>query len=642
MPHTNDLTLLTMEERVELATTSTDINVLQALTQPIGPNQYHEKEVHLAVAKNPHTAPSTLAGLPGWRDEDIEIAVVLNPNTSTSSLQGLTRDSKYPSVASLAAVALERRRQAPMPKIEVYTSDFHIDFAELERSVTTWTEEQSHAVARAKTSEDPNELDTLVRDTPNLDTAGDEVRYYVATNKHTSKDTLHNLAHDERSDEGVLGAIARNPNTTPETLRHISQRDVSSEVKLHLAYNPHTPEDVLDSLVLTKKYQLTQQAQEADEIAQGVARNPSTSRDVIDKFYECNNNEILKSLAGNRGPYASHRASNLYAHPNTDVRNHLASNPSVFPETLHLLATDENWLVRMSVIHNPSTSTETLTTLTQDTTVRVREAASDKIAQRDGQEIKDRYVEQQRGQNTKSPVVLDALSKSHDSGIRSVVACNPLTAHKTLLALSKDVCSTVRSNVAYHPHTRSFVLEQLAEDTDWGVRLTVARNPNTPPETLKYLAARHPNDVVLVQTIAQNPSTPTETLLKFVSDTDWNVRKAVAQNTQLDFAKFLELLVQDDVTEVRNQLAKNPNTSVDVLNTLARDKNWAVRLAVADHESLLPYHGAEGRSILERLSDPNTEAQERVRKAARERLAALDTKTDNDSAIFPSTVNRVS
>jgi hypothetical protein len=86
-------------------------------------------------------------------------------------------------------------------------------------------------------------------------------------------------------------------------------------------------------------------------------------------------------------------------------RKDLANNPNTPPETLTILARDEDWRVRYGVACNPNTPPETLT-----------------ILARDG----DSYVRHGVAKNPNTPPeTLTILARDVDCLVRYGVACNP-------------------------------------------------------------------------------------------------------------------------------------------------------------------------------------------------------------------------
>jgi len=159
-------------------------------------------------------------------------------------------------------------------------------------------------------------------------------------------------------DEEILGVVIEVVRRTAdvgliETLLR-SWGPHSWEVRESVAWNPHTPEDMLRIL-----------GNEATEskwyVRQAVARNPNTPPEVL-------------RLLGNEATESTWR-----------VREAVAQNPSTPLDTLRTLgnpATESNPLVREEVAGNSNTPKDVLRFLSNDATKIVREAAEKSLSKR--------------------------------------------------------------------------------------------------------------------------------------------------------------------------------------------------------------------------------------------------------------------
>jgi hypothetical protein len=131
-------------------------------------------------------------------------------------------------------------------------------------------------------------------------------------------------------------------------------------------------------------------------------------------------------------------------------KNELASNPNTSPETLTLLADDEDSVVRFWVAKNPNTSPETLDRLANDENYLVRRAVAT---------------------NPKAlPETLDRLANDKNWSVRRAVATNPKALPETLDLLANDKDIDVRSSATNNPNynkkitvTLTLTQKQLAE-----------------------------------------------------------------------------------------------------------------------------------------------------------------------------------
>ena len=79
--------------------------------------------------------------------------------------------------------------------------------------------------------------------------------------------------------------------------------------------------------------------------------------------------------------------------------------------------------------------------------------------------------------------------------------------------------------------------------------------------------------------LLKNNASP-ELLEKLAEDEDWEVRETVARNpkTPVDILRKLAL---DEDEHVRQSVAINPNTTADILKKQAEDEDWVARETVA-------------------------------------------------------------
>ena len=80
--------------------------------------------------------------------------------------------------------------------------------------------------------------------------------------------------------------------------------------------------------------------------------------------------------------------------------------------------------------------------------------------------------------------------------------------------------------------------------------------------------------------VARNPNTPVNVLEKLSEDKDWYVRTNVARNPNTP-VNILEKLSEDKDNYVRAEVARNLNTPVNILEKLSEDENEDVRTGAA-------------------------------------------------------------
>lgn len=170
---------------------------------------------------------------------------------------------------------------------------------------------------------------------------------------------------------------------------------------------------------------------------------------------------------------------------------------------------------------------------------------------------------------------------------------NAITANSAITALSsnKPVDSSweVRREVAKNSNTTTDTLSKLANDSNLIVRRFAARNKNTSPNVLRNLANLSDSNTSITSNIniedihsevARNENTPVDALETLAGNSSPNVRKTVAHNKNTPVS-ILRSLASDDYNRVRAEVAENENTPADVLEALANDNDIDVLASVA-------------------------------------------------------------
>ena len=149
---------------------------------------------------------------------------------------------------------------------------------------------------------------------------------------------------------------------------------------------------------------------------------------------------------------------------------------------------------------------------------------------------------------------LKELSESKDGNIRAEVAKNVYTPEEILIILSKDRTPIVKAGVAKNPKATPEILKRLSKDRNYNVKKEVAQNPHTPQEDLFELSKETQRLIFddFVELIAQNSNTSEENL---------------------------RYLSRDISSYVRQRVAQNQHTPVDILENFSKSKNesWYVK-----------------------------------------------------------------
>lgn len=118
-------------------------------------------------------------------------------------------------------------------------------------------------------------------------------------------------------------------------------------------------------------------------------------------------------------------------------------------------------------------------------------------------------------------------------------------------------------------------------------RYIAAGSPYTPEITLMILS--NDKNPKIRQRLAENPNSPLNILNKLLCDDCTEVRKALVDNPSVP-AHMLELLVRDPSPDVRYALAECPALPERILLSLLRDENpYVANRATRTYQSLHPY-----------------------------------------------------
>lgn len=250
------------------------------------------------------------------------------------------------------------------------------------------------------------------------------------------------------------------------------------------------------------------------------------------KLITIDTNELCHECRGKLALY-SNESSVLEALAHDElpsVRKTVAINRNTPEKILVMLSSDSSSWVRHSVVKNPNISQKLL----------------EKIAKKRAENVDTRC---------------EAINK----------ITNPERKNELLVKLAKDSKPGVRAEVARSSNTPVEILAILAEDTSYSVRCAVAENPNTPEDALAILAKD--NMEVVRRSVAENPSA-TDKVFKILAEA--GIKKGILGMWEMS-PKLLELLAKDDSTNVRMDVARHRNTTIETLEVLAHDTSSRVK-----------------------------------------------------------------
>ena len=374
-----------------------------------------------------------------------------------------------------------------------------------------------------------------------------EVRYLVAYHRNTPATALQQLAED--SYELTVFAVAKNLNTPPETLEVIAARTGFNDY-FDIVINPNVTPRILAQIVVSScKSGIN------NRVLETIARKPDTPI------------EALEILARREFISSKPDSKSLFSTTDDSVVQGLVYNPSLTPSILNILSQDVCVDVRKALVRHPNLTEELWLKLAEDEAVLVRETVA--------------CWEQ-------TPVeILELLASDEEVEVRIKVAQNSNTPQNILETLAGDEDSQVLEAVASNPSISITILEQLTNDEKIEVRRAVDENPNNPENTSESL-----EDDIFEPLPKQTSITLSELPRIYDSNNDdltiVLTEYAESENTFVRFVTLLHpvtprrILAQgaDSVFWLeRYAVAENEATSLELLETLARDGNWIVRAA---------------------------------------------------------------
>ena len=266
------------------------------------------------------------------------------------------------------------------------------------------------------------------------------------------------------------------------------------------------------------------------------------------------------------------------------TRRLVAMCDAALAETIHMLVSDPNPLVRAYAIAHDHATRE-----------QVNEAMSDTDAQ----------VVTEAARKCDNPQLLAKAATHEDREVRMAVASNPHTPQDTLHALIRDTSTWVRIRAARNPTLTLDMRMILAEDDDFRVRMVNAEETNDP--RILAIAARDthadvtlaaannehtdPSDLTLLSThgdervrrrAASHERTPEETALALTYDKDAMVRAAAGAHKNTPAWRKKELAQSDNEPIVLNMLAHSTDTPRDVIHILVGRGNKQARIALLE------------------------------------------------------------
>ncbi len=258
------------------------------------------------------------------------------------------------------------------------------------------------------------------------------------------------------------------------------------------------------------------------------------------------------------------------------VRQAVAQNPALEPQSLATLAGDLDKDVRCATASHARTPKSVLARLLLDDHEEVRAAARGNVSAPSA--LRASLGKLETGDPSLSGAALERLAR-RDEGLAVLVVRHPNVTGALLRSLSAHEAWKVRQAVAQNHSATLETLQVLSGDHDYDVRAAVALNAGVTPALLEMFSRdAHP---LVRSAVALNGRSPAALLERLATDTDSDVRQAVAVST--GSAVILESLGGDSQDGVRRAVALNPTCPALLLERLSADADSEVRRAVADH-----------------------------------------------------------
>jgi hypothetical protein len=411
----------------------------------------------------------------------------------------------------------------------------------------------------------------------------------------------------------TLGVIAASPHTASEVLRQLSNHP-NRNVQDAVATNPNTPADILeewgegrDQFILQLVLQnpstpiavLTGWAEQKHHksVYRAIACNPSTPLDVLHQWTR--QLDWQTALGLTKAPDLPGRTLELLAyHAHVAVQLGVAEHTNTPIAWLEQWAFDIDARFRAAVAGNPTLPGQILIDhLMKDTDPLVRAAVAKRVSMREpaiATQLIDRINQQPEPYEQR----LAQLATHPEADIRQFVAALPDVLPSILDQLATDTDLKVRQAVAQHPSTSEAALMDLVCDAYEPVSEAAARNRNL---SFTYLWQQVLQSGLFQQALADRvvrftptgcsaiPAITFDRCLTEAPELLPTVLEHYAQGSLPDFSRLLLLLHSQTPTGTlatyqqslswleRYAIAQHGNTSVSILDTLAKDGNRIVR-----------------------------------------------------------------
>lgn len=353
------------------------------------------------------------------------------------------------------------------------------------------------------------------------------------------------------------------PPLRAEMIRQMEEDSVGDDVlkRISVAIHSLCPEDILWSLAYDDE----------DSVVYCVANNPNCPPDLFQELIYHHglegNDPVLTAICRNPSCPPDLLAELAWYWGDTAALHFALANPSFQRKLLEELIREKSQSPeteeRINALCHSECPADVFEELASDFSVDVRSTIAEsnwappqtlaKLCVSDP----DPDIRYAAKENPNNPLTHQAsnetlfnLAKIGDTAINIKLASHDDCSEELLMLLADDHHPEVRQVITERSDCPVEILAKLAKDQHESVLLRVAKHPNTPPEALEFLCA---------------------------SSSGW-VRAAIAENPSTS-AAALRKLADSEFFEYRELVARSRNCPVDLLQTLASDKENRVRAA---------------------------------------------------------------
>ncbi len=377
----------------------------------------------------------------------------------------------------------------------------------------------------------------------------------------------------------VRRAIAASP-SLPASVANTLALDLDRDVRAAVAANPRAPAFVI-ALLRSDDDGLVRDACPAGARAE-------VSRAELERLEQ--HGERGRVLVATQANAGRSRLSRLAVDPNWKVRQACARNPMTPPAVLSRLAGDNDRDVRAAVASNPSVAMAVCKRLAADGDDLVRAAVA---------------------ATTRDMAILRLFATESDSAVRTALLGNDQLGDDLVLTFIRSGETIVRRAAAKRASLSIDALAELVETDDDEVRLALLRRADlsdgaaarllaTNPELAgdAGLLVRHPEQLAperivaiaaaapwVIPAIVDRPDLP-GVVLALGASPEWRLRQQAAEAASAHHVELLRRLSADLDHDVRQAVARNPNTAADIVERLTADDSAPVRRAALERPDL--------------------------------------------------------